>query len=263
MTQRTWRSGIALMVAVLVSCSSPDHGPREPITSKDGWEFRDSYVSPACKKPNACVRFTDKRDGHEYATVQIGSQRWMAEALNYGERIERSTLPGGDVRAEKVCPLDAEQWCQRVGAQYSFHQALALPARCDSGDCSTLVALPANGICPSGFHLPTAAELRELLANVGTPTGTDCNTAVALRATSGWRYENVVPPATDSSGFTLFPQTLLKSAGTYFGNAAAIWAAGAGSGVEMLEVTIGSSCATLARYSSGGSRLGSVRCIAD
>lgn len=255
--------GVTLTLGTCVSCGSPERAPDTSMTSDDGWAFRDSYVSPACETAGVCSSVTDERDGRAYATVRIAAQLWMAEALNYGERIDRAALPGVDSPAQKVCPFDDELWCQRVGAQYSFHQALGLPARCDAEDCSALIDSPVLGICPHAFHLPTAAELRELLANIGTPSGAACDTAVALRATSGWRYENVVPEATDSSGMALFPQTLLKSAGNYEGNAASIWAAGTGTRLEMLEVGIGSSCATLASYSSAGSRLASIRCVAD
>lgn len=93
--------------------------------------------------------FTDPRDGKSYDIVQIGSQTWMAENLNY--EVEGSACPEGDNRN-----------CSKYGRLYTWAVV--------------------QKVCPEGWHLPDSADFEKLIAAVG---GAEV-AGYALKSTSGW-----------------------------------------------------------------------------
>ena len=105
---------------------------------------------------------TDGRDGQVYKTVVIGGLTWMAQNLNF--ETENS-----------VCQDDKEENCARLGRLYMWNDAIDSAGKYgDKGKgCGnkTLCETPAyemiRGICPKGFHLPTAAEFSQLISIAG------------------------------------------------------------------------------------------------
>ena len=118
----------------------------------------------------------DLRDGQIYRTVRIGKQVWMAENLNYKTE-------------ESYCYNDEESKCARYGRLYRWVAAISA--------------------CPSGWHLPTAGELEELVVTVdGSITKSDLNitAGIKLKSTSGWKsYEGKSGNGTDDFGFSALP----------------------------------------------------------
>jgi uncharacterized protein (TIGR02145 family) len=109
--------------------------------------------------------FTDSRDGKAYKTVKIGSQRWMAENLNY------KPLAGNSWSYD-----NNESNCDKWGTLYDWNTAKAA--------------------CPSGWHLPTKAEWNTLVTAAG---GRDI-AGDKLKAKNGW--EETTFNGTDNFGFT-------------------------------------------------------------
>jgi uncharacterized protein (TIGR02145 family) len=135
-------------------------------------------------------------DGETYKTVVIGNQTWMARNLNYNAEGSK-------------CYNDDPANCTKYGRLYTWVTAMALPDSCDIGsnDCSTQINAKHQGICPSGWHIPSNADWDILLRYVDGISGTESpyNSETAgkyLKAASGWnKYSN----GTDAYGFSALP----------------------------------------------------------
>lgn len=98
--------------------------------------------------------FVDKRDGRMYKTVKIGEQVWMAENLKY--KVSPS-----------YCFRDIESNCQKYGRMYPWHVAMKLPAKkaYDNENVTNYVNSVHQGLCPAGWHVPSAADFDTLYAH--------------------------------------------------------------------------------------------------
>jgi len=137
--------------------------------------------------------FVDTRDRQSYTTVQIGTQCWMAKNLNVGTRINGSleqTNNSPEQIIEKYCYGDSEANCDVYGGLYQWNEMMLY---------STTPGI--QGICPTGWHLPTNAEwitLSDYLGGEEVAGG-----AMKETGTTHWASPNI--GATNSSGFTALP----------------------------------------------------------
>jgi len=88
--------------------------------------------------------FTDPRDGKKYKSVEIGSQTWMAQNLDYHGEDGFLGLCYGDQPRNKI---KKPENCQKYGRLYNWNEAMKA--------------------CPSGWHLPSKAEWDALVDLVG------------------------------------------------------------------------------------------------
>lgn len=126
----------------------------------------------------------DERDGQHYRTVVIGEQTWMAENLNYADSVKTPSL-----KDRIWCRYNDEKQCDLLRKKSSF----------DASDKKV------QGICPSGWHLPSETDWETLIATVGgsnyiTISG-NRSVSRAFRSRSGWEYGNGI----DSYGFSALP----------------------------------------------------------
>ena len=145
-----------------------------------------NQTTTAC--PWSCgLPITDSRDGKTYNTVLIGTQCWMAQNLNVGTKILGSNNQTNNSIIEKYCYNDDENNCNTYGGLYQLDEAMQY---------STTEGV--QGICPTGWHLPTDAEwttLTTFLGGVGIAGGKMKETGL-----THWASPNT--GATNSSGFT-------------------------------------------------------------
>ena len=115
---------------------------------------------------------TDARDGKVYNIVQIGTQCWMAQNLNYGtyEAIPSSgAQPPGYKYCQNLtgindatCPLGGlYEWANMMNGSVSCNGDATCPP------CTT----PVKGLCPTGWHIPSHYEWTLLEKNVGSNPG--------------------------------------------------------------------------------------------
>ncbi|HOG19096.1 MAG TPA: PKD domain-containing protein [Salinivirgaceae bacterium] len=147
--------------------------------------------------------FTDSRDGNVYQIVAIGSQIWMAENLKYlpnvvGYDTTSNTIPyyyvygynGTDVAAAKTTENYAT-----YGVLYNWTAAMNGAASSNANPSGV------QGICPTGWHLPSAAEWDQLINYLGGENVAGGKLKEA--GTEHWWEPN--RGATNETGFTALP----------------------------------------------------------
>lgn len=143
--------------------------------------------------------------GEVYPTVLIGSQCWFARNLNIGTRINGSQNAADNGIIEKYCNGDNENNCNTYGGLYQWNEAMQYETT--SG---------AKGICPTGWHIPTIAELTTL-SNAAGGVSTGGN---ALKAIGQGVYQS--PSAngigTNTSGFSALLGGYRQPFVAYYGN---------------------------------------------
>jgi uncharacterized protein (TIGR02145 family) len=123
----------------------------------------------------------------------------MAENLNHN--VEGSKCYGND-------PSN----CDKYGRLYDWSTAMALPSSCNSTICSSQVSAQHQGICPSGWHLPSDADRNTLMTEVGGSS----KAGKYLKAINGWNnydYRDIVN--LDTYGFSALPGGFGSSGGGF------------------------------------------------
>ncbi len=120
--------------------------------------------------------FTDPRDGQTYATIEIGSQIWFAENINY--------------------EMGDSWWYNNSNANGAVYGRL-------------YIWDAALNACPSGWHLPTDDEWKTMEMFLGMSQSEADNTGYRgtdegekMKSTSGWNSNG---NGTNSSGFSAIP----------------------------------------------------------
>ena len=135
---------------------------------------------------NPVDSITDSRDGNVYKTISIGGQWWLAENLNYQT-------------ASSWCYKDNNDNCSEYGRLYSWSAA--------------------NSVCPSGWHLPSDSEWKDLEMDLGMSLedaeaidqrGTDEGTQLKDNGSSG--FDVLFGGIRDEDGI----YTLIRTGGAFW-----------------------------------------------
>jgi len=132
-------------------------------------------------------------DGNAYRTVTIGAQVWLAENLRVVHYRDRTAILGVAGREEwswarmgMYCPPERDPLAseEAYGLLYNF-RAVA----------------DGRGLCPEGWHVPTAAEWRALIAYLGG----DETAGAKMKETRSGLWRTPLPGSTNESGFSALP----------------------------------------------------------
>ncbi|MCQ2103061.1 MAG: TonB family protein [Fibrobacter sp.] len=123
---------------------------------------------------NGFSTMTDARDDKIYRIVKIGDHVWMAQNLDYKVK-------------ESWCYNKKKSNCKKYGRLYSWDAA--------------------QEVCPTGWHLPTEPEFKDLLAAVGS---SDNARSMSLKASS-WAN------GSDEFGFSAVPAGHRFEDGNFYG----------------------------------------------
>jgi uncharacterized protein (TIGR02145 family) len=130
--------------------------------------------------------------GKMYNTVKLGDQCWMAENLDVGTMVPGITGQTDNATVEKYCYNDSLAYCTLYGGLYQWNEAMQYSA-----------TTGAQGICPTGWHIPTLAEYQAFSSVVGAdgnalkavsqgepPEGDGTNTSGFSALLEGYRHYN-------------------------------------------------------------------------
>jgi uncharacterized protein (TIGR02145 family) len=128
-------------------------------------------------------------EGKTYHTLQIGTQCWFRENLNAGTRVNGIIAQSNNGILEKYCYNDNEDSCTIYGGLYQWNEAMQY------------ATVPGSqGVCPSGWHLPSDSEWTTLTSFLGTPDSVGGKLKEA--GTAHWASPNTA--ASNISGFTAY-----------------------------------------------------------
>ena len=199
MTQAQIQTIVNPVNSLLVFCTTDDKFYAY-IAASGQWKevaFGTGTLTPTCGLP-----VTDARDGKTYNTVQIGTQCWMSQNMNLGTRINGSQNQTNNSTFEKYCYANVESNCDIYGGLYQWGEAMQYSSTPGT-----------QGICPTGWHLPTDAELTTLITYLGGPDV--AGGKVKEAGTTHWQAPNT--GATDESGFTILPGSYRDYLGAFSG----------------------------------------------
>ena len=161
--------------------------------------------------------FTDARDGNQYNWVKIGDQIWMAENLAYLPSVNMVADGSEDAAGSyyyvygyngtNVADAKATANYTTYGVLYNWTAAM------DGEASSTTNPSGIQGVCPTGWHLPSDAEWTELTDYLG-------GTSVAggkLKETGTTHWTSPNTGATNETGFTALPGGYRIDNGTFYG----------------------------------------------
>jgi uncharacterized protein (TIGR02145 family) len=134
-------------------------------------------------------------DNNNYSTVQIGDQTWMGENLNAGVRLYNYEEQVNNGITEKYCNDDLATNCDIYGGLYQWSEMMTYTSTAG-----------VQGICPTGWHLPTDEEWTTLTDNLGGESvagGVMKSTGAIETGTGLWHSPNT--GATNGSGFSALP----------------------------------------------------------
>jgi len=160
--------------------------------------------------------------GQTYNTVLVGNQCWLKENLNVGTRIDGSEDQEDNAVIEKYCYDDDDANCITYGGLYQWNEMMQY-----------VEYEGAQGICPSGWHVPTDDEWKVLEGYTDSqyPIGDTewdktgwrgSDVSIKLRTQWGW---NNNWNGTDDFGFSILPggRRFYSSSFYYLGIYAYFW----------------------------------------
>jgi uncharacterized protein (TIGR02145 family) len=157
-------------------------------------------------------------DGNTYSTILIGDQCWMAENLKTTTYQNGTPIPN---------IIDNTAWSNLVTGSYAWYNNDNSWKNIYGAIYNWYTVVDPNGLCPSGWHVPTNNDwtiLTDFIGGTGSlngtklkscrqvnsPAGGACNTSIHPR----WdQYSNFY--GTDNYGFSGFPAGFRHNGGEY------------------------------------------------
>ncbi len=172
-------------------------------------------------------------DNNVYNTVQIGIQCWMKENLRTTRYFNGTSIPMGSTYSNtepyRYYPNNDQSNVSTYGYLYNWKAVM--------GSSSSSSANPSGvqGICPTGWHVPSDAEWTQLTNYVSSQSQYQCNgssIAKALASTTGWNSSTNTCAvgnnltSNNATGFSALPAGYYYYGAYYhFGNYAYFWGA--------------------------------------
>ena len=220
--------------------------------------------------PN-CGTVTDI-DGNTYNTIQIGTQCWMKENLKVTKYADGSPIPVGTTTSSSVAylyyPNNSSTNVATYGYLYNWRAVM--------GNSPSSSANPSGiqGVCPTGWHVPSDAELTTLTDYISAQPSyhfsvTASYIGKALASNTGWDYYphggiygvGDTTFRNDATGFSAMPAGYRHSSAISFHYSAYIWSSTENGTASAYYREISRSSANVSRSSQSKEYSASVRCV--
>ena len=191
-------------------------------------------VAPDASPCTGAVTVTDV-DNNTYNTVQIGSQCWMKENLRTtryanGTSIPLSSSTYSYTEPYRYYPNNDQSNVSTYGYLYNWKAVMG------SSYSSSANPSGVQGICPTGWHVPSDAEWTQLTDYVSSQSQYVCSSnstyiAKALVSTTGWNGSSETcavgnnPTSNNATGFSALPAGGYFISYDGFGRVAVYWSA--------------------------------------
>ncbi|MGL1903690.1 MAG: hypothetical protein OCC49_16250 [Fibrobacterales bacterium] len=187
------RSSSSLSVSSSIFSSSSFISSSSIHTSSSSSWSSSSWVSSSSLKYEKppYIPFIDERDGQSYLSIAIGEQIWMAENLNYSANNTVGFCSGETTTAHAPN-------CDSYGRLYDWYIAM------DNAPESIKNPSMVQGICPTGWHVPSDSEWDQLMEYVDAHNGSE-GVGQSLKATTLWSSHSAGGVGTDLFGFSALP----------------------------------------------------------
>jgi uncharacterized protein (TIGR02145 family)/prepilin-type N-terminal cleavage/methylation domain-containing protein len=206
--------------------------------------------------------------GQDYATVEIGSQCWMAENLNVGTMIIGTSNQTDNAVIEKYCYSDTESNCTSDGGLYQWNETMQYASSCNgTGEPQPACSNPVQGICPDEWHIPSHYEFTALEREV-CDSGSCVTDFPYDESTTNWKGtdEGTQLKVGGSSGFEGLLAGYRHNGGSFYynrGTHANIWSSFQSDASNAWSRHLYSGYATIYRYALNKLYGYSIRCIKD
>ena len=173
-------------------------------------------------------------DGNVYNTVQIGDQCWMRENLRTTHYADSSIIPLGATSTTSEttpCRYNPNNSAGNVDTYgYLYNWSAVMHDESPSNENPSGV----QGVCPSGWHVPSETEWGQLMNYLGSHEQYICGNstsyiAKALASTEGWDNNTSSyvpgnnPSVNNATGFSAMPAGYFSGSFSYFGSYAYFW----------------------------------------
>jgi uncharacterized protein (TIGR02145 family) len=161
---------IILLVAVVFIFN--DMLPQAMVVKKADGSYMEIAITTAVELSFylPCVgTLTVSYESKTYNTVQIGNQCWLKENLDVGTRIDGNQEQTDNTTMEKYCYNNDPNNCAAYGGLYQWAETVQY----ENGATNSLPPSPVfsenvQGICPSGWHVPSYDEFVTLAYTVNS-----------------------------------------------------------------------------------------------
>jgi uncharacterized protein (TIGR02145 family) len=185
-------TGLGTFVSAITGLTpGTEHYVRAYATNSAGTAYGDEV---SFRTLNETGTLEDLRDGQVYNTVRIGNQWWMAENLNF------YTGAGSFYYDD-----DSAAYAETYGRLYIWDTVMAGATSSSSNPSGV------QGVCPSGWHIPSDDEWTDLTNELGGSSV--AGGKMKEEGSAHWNTPN--SGATNESGFTGLPAGERTDAGVY------------------------------------------------
>jgi len=238
--------GMAFVFSVamlLTACKKDDPKPDNGGNNNNQETPGGGEVTPNQEYPETAVvlpQAVTDIDGNTYDAVQIGNQVWMAENLRTTRYADGTMIPLDStyslIEPYRYAPGLNQSNEENMTNVARYGYLYNWPAVMHGASSSDANPSGIQGICPTGWHVPSDAEWTQLTDYVSSQSQYVCgdyNTSIAkaLASTTGWSSSSYPcnvgynPSTNNATGFSALPAGRYSDFYYYFGDFAYFWSA--------------------------------------